>query len=40
VKGVINRDEFGISYNAPMPSGAPMIGREIHMDASVELVKK
>ncbi len=25
VNGVINRDEFGIPYNAPMPSGAPQL---------------
>ncbi|MCB0535974.1 MAG: YceI family protein [Saprospiraceae bacterium] len=39
VSGVINRDDFGITYNAPMPSGAPMIGREVHLKIGVELVK-
>jgi len=39
VSGVVNRDDFGITYNAPMPSGAPMIGREVHLKIGVELVK-
>lgn len=39
VSGVVNRDDFGIAYNAPMPSGAPMIGREVNLKINVELVK-
>lgn len=40
VKGVLNRDEFGISYNAPMPNGAPMIGREVKLNISLETIKQ
>ncbi len=40
VKGVINRDDFGITYNAMLPSGAPMIGREVFLNISFEFIKK
>jgi len=40
VKGVLNRDEFGISYNAPIPNGAPMIGREVKLNISLETIKQ
>ncbi len=40
VKGVLNRDDFGINYNAPMPSGAPMIGREVNLNITLELIKQ
>ncbi|GAB6278379.1 MAG: YceI family protein [Bacteroidetes bacterium 38_7] len=41
VKGVLNRDEFGISsFNFPMPSGAPMVGREVFLNISLELIQK
>lgn len=40
VKGVLNRDEFGISYNASMPNGAPMIGREVKLNISLETIKQ
>ncbi|GAB6282175.1 MAG: YceI family protein [Ignavibacterium sp.] len=40
VKGVLNRDEFGISYNAQMPNGAPMIGRDVKLNISLETIKQ
>ncbi|MDI3536282.1 MAG: hypothetical protein PWR20_1869 [Bacteroidales bacterium] len=41
IKGVLNRDDFGISsFGFPMPSGAPMVGREVFLNISLEIIKK
>jgi polyisoprenoid-binding protein YceI len=41
VEGVINRDDFGITaFSFPMPSGAPMVGREVLLNISLELIKQ
>ncbi len=41
VQGVLNRDDFGISaFSFPLPSGAPMVGREVFLTIPLELIKQ
>ncbi|SEW07767.1 Polyisoprenoid-binding protein YceI [Chitinophaga sp. YR573] len=40
VKGKINRKEFGVSFNAITDNGGVMLGEEVKLQASVQLVKQ
>jgi len=35
--GVINRDDFGVSYNQALEAGGVMIGKEVHLTIDAEL---
>ena len=37
---VIRRDEFGVSWNNPLPSGEPALSREVTLIAELQLVKQ
>ena len=36
----IDRHEFGIDWNAPLPSGEPVVGSDVELVAQFELVKE
>ena len=38
--GVIDRTEFGVSWNAPLPGGGLLLADNVRLDASFSLVKK
>jgi polyisoprenoid-binding protein YceI len=40
VKGKVNRKEFGVSFNAITDNGGVMLGEEVKLQASVQLVKQ
>jgi polyisoprenoid-binding protein YceI len=40
VKGKVNRKEFGVSFNAVTDNGGVMLGEEVKLQASVQLVKQ
>ena len=40
LSGVIQRDEFGVSWNNPLPSGAPALADDVTLVAEVQLVKQ
>jgi polyisoprenoid-binding protein YceI len=40
VKGKINRKDFGVSFNAITDNGGVMLGEEVKLQASVQLVKQ
>ncbi len=35
----INREEFGVSWNAEMPAGGPVVGREVEITIDVEAIR-
>ncbi len=39
VKGTLDRYKWGIKYNNVLESGQLLIGRDVHVDAQVELIK-
>jgi polyisoprenoid-binding protein YceI len=40
VKGKVNRKDFGVSFNAVTDNGGLMLGEEVKLQASVQLVKQ
>lgn len=40
IKGKINRKDFGVSFNAVTDNGGVMLGEEVKLQASVQLVKQ
>jgi len=40
VKGKVNRKDFGVSFNAITDNGGVMLGEEVKLQASVQLVKQ
>ncbi|SFD27858.1 Polyisoprenoid-binding protein YceI [Chitinophaga sp. CF118] len=40
VKGKVNRKDFGVSFNAITDNGGLMLGEEVKLQASVQLVKQ
>ena len=36
---VVNREDFGLTYNAALETGGVLIGKEIHVEIDVEAVK-
>jgi polyisoprenoid-binding protein YceI len=39
LQGVIDRTAYGLSYNAPMPSGGFAVGNEVTLTAHLEMVR-
>ena len=39
VSGMINRNDFGVKYNSIMDSGGLMIGEEVNISCSLELIQ-
>jgi len=37
---VIPRDEFGVSWNNPLPSGEPALSKDVTLIAELQLVKQ
>jgi polyisoprenoid-binding protein YceI len=37
-KGKIDRTKFGVSFNAPLDNGGPLLGNEISLDFEIQLV--
>ncbi len=35
----INREDFGVSWNAPMPGGGSVVGREVEITIDVEAIR-
>ncbi|MBW8685751.1 YceI family protein [Chitinophaga rhizophila] len=40
IKGKVNRKDFGVSFNAVTDNGGVMLGEEVKLQASVQLVKQ
>jgi polyisoprenoid-binding protein YceI len=40
VTGKINRNDFGLKYNAPLEGGGVLIGEEVNITCNVELLKQ
>jgi polyisoprenoid-binding protein YceI len=40
ISGTINREDFSLSYNAPLETGGVLIGTDIKISADVQFVKK
>lgn len=40
IKGKVNRKDFGVSFNAVTDNGGLMLGEEVKLQASVQLVKQ
>lgn len=38
-RGTINREDFGIMYNAALESGGVVVGREVTLEIELELIK-
>jgi polyisoprenoid-binding protein YceI len=36
----VNREDFGVSFNMPLPSGEPAIGNEVTIDAELYFVRE
>jgi polyisoprenoid-binding protein YceI len=39
VSGAIDRTQFGVSWNNPLPSGEPALSNEVRLEADLQLVK-
>lgn len=40
VTGVINREDFGLKWNAPLETGGVAVGKDVKLEIEVELLKK
>jgi polyisoprenoid-binding protein YceI len=40
LEAVVDRDKFGISWNNPLPSGAPALSNEVRISADLQLSKE